>query len=67
MAIITTCMVLGTLHTKQLLHLLEDDIEQERDKHRYDVEKPGISSNEARLQHSQEIVLSKIFGLCRHN
>ncbi|XP_044252703.1 uncharacterized protein LOC123003779 [Tribolium madens] len=65
MAIITTCTVLGTLHTKQLLHLLEDDIEEERDKHRWDDEK-SISSNEARLQHSQDIVLtfSKILSIC---
>lgn len=59
MAIITTCTVLGTLHTKQLLHLLEDDIEEERDKHRFDDDDKSISSNEARLQHSQDIVLSK--------
>ncbi|CAH1376996.1 hypothetical protein MTP99_018421 [Tenebrio molitor] len=67
MAIITTCTVLGTLHTKQLLHLLEDDIEEERDKHRFvDHDKRSISSNEARLQHSQDIVLtfSKILSIC---
>lgn len=58
-AIFTTCSVLGSLHTKQLLELLNDDIHKEREKHEFEYHERGvISLNEVKLRHSQQDVLS---------
>ncbi|KAJ3646383.1 hypothetical protein Zmor_023973 [Zophobas morio] len=66
MAIITTGTVLGSLHKKQILHLLEDHIEEERDKHLSESDDNHMSRNEIVLQRSEgnELSSSKIFSIC---